>query len=105
MSETTIFPIRDRVVIEPVSDDSRVHSPNKFIVSPGAIDKMKRGRVLAVGEGFLAQNGTPVGLAVKVGDVVLYEEQSARPVHSYGKQYAILREQEVLAVERASKQA
>lgn len=96
----TIQPIRDRILIETVDPDAKIHSPSKFIVSTSAIDKIRRGRVLALGEGFLSPSGTPVGIAVSKGDVVLYEEGAGKTVHSYGKRYLILREQEVLAIEK-----
>lgn len=96
----TIRPIRDRVAVEPIEADAKIHSPNRFIVSTAAIDKMKRARVISLGDGFLSPSGTPVGLAVAVGDVVLYEDGAGKQVHSYGKRYLILREQDIVAIER-----
>lgn len=96
----TIRTIRDRLVVEPIDSDAKIHSPNRFIVAAAAIDKIKRGRVLAAGGGLLTPSGDPVGLAVSVGDTVLYEEGTGKPVHSYGKQYLVLREADVIAIEK-----
>lgn len=95
----SLTPIRDRLIVQPVEADPKTHSPSKFIVSTAAIDKMKRGRVVAAGEGFLSPAGVPVALSTKIGDVVVYDDGAGRPIYSYGKQYVILREQEVLAIE------
>lgn len=99
MSTPTVTPIRDRVVVTPIADDREKHSVTRIIAAPSPVDKMKRGLVVAVGNGFLSPAGVPVGLAVQVGDVVLYEDGVGKPVNSYGKLYVVLREQEILGTE------
>jgi chaperonin GroES len=94
-----LHPIRDRVVVALIDADAATHGPSKLVLANAAIDKMRRGRVVAAGEGFLTTDGKPVPLTVKAGDVVVFAEDVGDRLYSFGQQYIILRESSILAVE------
>jgi chaperonin GroES len=69
-----------------------------------AKEKPQEGEVIAVGNGKLLENGTKIGLDVKVGDRVLFGKYAGTEVKLDGEEYLILREDDVLGViEGASK--
>ena len=91
----TLRPLDDRVVIQ-VLDAEEVTAGG--IVLPGsAQEKPQRGKVTAVGDGKLNDNGSRTALEVKKGDVVIYGKYSGNDVQVDGKDYKVLRESEILA--------
>ena len=56
------------------------------------------GKVIAVGEGKLLDNGKRAALAVKKNDVVLYGKYGGSDVEVDGVEYKILRESEILGI-------
>ncbi|MDE6224277.1 MAG: co-chaperone GroES, partial [Alphaproteobacteria bacterium] len=57
-----------------------------------------RGRVLAVGEGALLENGTKQTMSVKVGDVVLFSKWGGTEIKLDGKDRVIMKETDVLGI-------
>lgn len=94
-----LTPIRDRLVVSPVPTDNTKHSPNKFIMAPAALDKVKRGEVVAAGPGALSMSGELAPIAVQVGQTVLFADGAGTKVYSFGREFIVLREFEVLAIE------
>ena len=56
------------------------------------------GKVIAVGNGAILENGQRVPMQVNVGDKVTYTSFSGSPIVSGGEEYIILNERDVLAV-------
>ncbi|GBF49743.1 chaperonin Cpn10 [Leptospira ryugenii] len=91
----TIKPLGDRVVIEPKSEaEEKIGS---IIVPDTAKEKPQEGKVTAVGQGRY-EDGKLVPLEVKVGDTVLYGKYSGTEIKQGGKDYLIIRENDILAV-------
>lgn len=97
----TLTPSREKIVVTPIAVDPSTHSMSKFLVSTAPIDTVKRGHVVAVGDGWLSPSGGVVPLTTKVGDVVVFGSTTGTRVYSYGVEYLIMRENEVLAIEKA----
>ena len=57
----------------------------------------QRGKVTATGNGALTKSGDRSPLTVKKGDLVIFGKYSGTDVKVDGKEYKILRENEVLA--------
>ena len=89
-------PLGDRIIIELVE----VEQTTSFgIVLPdSAKEKPQTGKVVAVGTGRVLDNGTRVELDVKVGDEVIFAQFAGTEVKYDGKEYLIVRENEILAV-------
>lgn len=72
------------------------------IILPGQEKKKtNRGRVIAVGEGSMLEDGTIVPMHVNVGDFVLYSSFSGSPVKEKETDddiYLILNERDILCV-------
>lgn len=86
----------DNVLLKPVVIE---HSGG--IIRPQNYDeKPEVGRVMAVGEGRIFDNGTIVPLKVKVGDRVLFQKYSSVKVRSGGQDYLLIREEDVYIIEQ-----
>ncbi|KRN57142.1 co-chaperone GroES [Carnobacterium divergens] len=89
-------PLGDRVMIEVAKEEEKTVSG---IVLPGsAQEKPQTGTIIAVGEGRILENGTKVEMAVKVGDVVLFEKYAGTEVKYDGKEYLVLKEHDLVAI-------
>jgi chaperonin GroES len=92
-----IKPLGDRVVLEQISPEETTKSG---IILPGTVEKEKpeQGKVVAVGTGKLLKDGTRAKMDVKVGDKVLFSRYSPSEVKIDGKEYLVVKEEDVLAI-------
>jgi len=63
-----------------------------------AKEKPQEGKVVAVGEGKITEEGKKIPMQVKVGDTIIYGKYSGTEVKIDGKEYLILSEKDVLAI-------
>jgi chaperonin GroES len=91
-----VRPLHDRLVVRRIEEKET--AKGGIIIPDTAKEKPQEGEVLAVGNGKLLDNGTKVGLDVKVGDKVLFGKYSGTDIRLEGEDVLILREDEVLAV-------
>ena len=91
MSELTIKPLADRVVIEPSAAETKTASG--IIIPDSAKEKPHEGVVVAVGNG---KKDEP--MTVKVGDKVLYGKYSGTELKLNGNDYLIMKESDILAI-------
>ena len=86
-----IKPLSDRVLIEPVAVETKTASG--IFIPDTAKEKPQKGTVVAVGNG---KKDEP--LTVKVGDSVLYGKYAGTELKLEGKDYLIMREEDILAI-------
>ena len=89
-------PLGDRVVIE--RDESEEKTAGGIVLPDTAKDKPARGRVISVGDGKLLENGTRVGLQVKVGDRVIFSSYAGEVFKIDEEELLLMREDDILAV-------
>ncbi|MBN1445040.1 MAG: co-chaperone GroES [Candidatus Omnitrophica bacterium] len=89
-------PLGDRLVVEPLEAEEK--TKGGIILPDTAKEKPQEGKVVASGKGKLDENGKTVAMEVKVGDKILYGKYSGTEITVEGKEYMILREEDVLAV-------
>ena len=86
-----IKPLSDRVLIEPVAAETQTASG--IFIPDTAKENPQNGIVVAVG------NGTKdYDMTVKVGDTVLYGKYAGTELKLEGKDYLIMKEEEIFAV-------
>ena len=91
MSEISIRPLADRVVVAPAPAETQTASG--IIIPDTAKEKPQQGTIVAAG------NGKPEEpMTVKVGDKVLYVKYSGTELKWEGKDYLIMRESDILAI-------
>jgi chaperonin GroES len=61
-------------------------------------EKPQEGKVIAVGKGKVTEDGKVLPVDVKVGDRVLFGKYAGSDVKVDGKEYLIMREDDILGV-------
>lgn len=89
-----IQPLGDRVVVLPLEDEET--TPGGIIIPDAAREKSLRGEVVAVGPGRLDKKGKRIAPAVKKGDRVVYDRWAGDRVEIGGREFLILREEEIV---------
>jgi chaperonin GroES len=89
-------PLHDRVVVKREAEERK--SPGGILIPDTAAEKPTFGKVLAVGNGKLLENGTVRPLDVKVGDKILFGKYSGTEVKLEGEEVVVMREEDILAV-------
>ncbi len=89
--ELKIKPLSDRVVIEPAAAETQTASG--IFIPDTAKEKPQKGKVIAVGNGK-----KDYAMTVKIGDEVLYGKYAGTELKLEGKDYLIMREDDILAV-------
>jgi len=84
-------PLADRVVVEPAAAETKTASG--LYIPDSAKEKPQQGKVIAVGKGTKKHEMT-----VKTGDAVLYGKFSGNELKLDGKDYLIMREDEILGI-------
>jgi chaperonin GroES len=92
-----IKPIKDNIVVKRLEENAE-KKVGSIIIPDTAKEKPLTAEVIAVGSGRILKDGKKVPLEVKVGDRVLVGKYSGSEVKLDGKEYLILREDEVLGV-------
>ena len=89
-------PLHDRIVVKVL--DAETKTASGLIIPDNAAEKPTQGRVLAVGSGHRADDGTMLTMSVTVGDTVLFGKFAGNPVKVDGEELTIMREEDVFAV-------
>jgi len=91
-----IKPLYDRVLVERLETDEKTAAG--IIIPDTAKEKTQICTVVAEGEGKLKTDGSVRPLKVKKGDQVVIGKFSGTEAHFDGKEYLILREEEILGI-------
>jgi chaperonin GroES len=91
-----VKPLGDRVLIKPLEEEEQQRGG--IIIPDTAKEKPQQGKVLAVGPGAHADDGSRMPMEVSVGDKVLYGKYSGTEVTIDGEDVLIMREADVLAI-------
>jgi len=89
-------PLQDRILVQRVEEETT--TKGGIIIPDSAKEKPAEGKVVAVGDGKVADDGKRVALEVKVGDRILFGKYSGTEVKIDGEEYLIMREDDVLGV-------
>ena len=89
-------PLHDRVLIKVL--DSEEKTAGGIIIPDTAKEKPSEGKVVAVGSGTKAEDGSVTPLDVKSGDKILFGKWSGTEVTVDGKELLIMKESDVLGI-------
>ena len=89
-------PLHDRVVVQRMESEEK--TAGGIIIPDSAKEKPQEGKVIAVGTGKLDDSGKVIPFNVKKGDTVLMPKYGGTEVKLDGKEYQIVREDDILAV-------
>jgi chaperonin GroES len=91
-----VRPLHDRILVK--REDETEEKIGGIIIPDTAKEKPQRGKVVAAGNGKIADDGKRIALDVKSGDRILFGKYSGNEVKIDGDDYLILREEDVLAI-------
>ncbi|OLB06440.1 MAG: co-chaperone GroES [Candidatus Rokuibacteriota bacterium] len=91
-----IRPLHDRILVERLEE--KEVKKGGIIIPDTAKEKPQEGKVIAVGNGKVTDEGKKIALDVKAGDKILFGKYSGSEVKLDDKEYLILREEDVLAI-------
>ena len=89
-------PLHDRILVQRVKEEEK--TKGGIIIPDTAKEKPAEGKVVAVGNGKLDENGKRIALEVKKGDRILFGKYSGTEVKMEGEEYLIMREDDVLGI-------
>ena len=89
-------PLQDRILVERVKEEEK--TKGGIIIPDTAKEKPAEGKVTAVGNGKVGEDGKRIKLEIKKGDRILFGKYSGTEVTIDGQEYLIMREDDVLGV-------
>ena len=89
-------PLYDRIIATRMEGEEK--TKGGIIIPDSAKEKPMEGKVVAVGEGKMSDDGKRIKPELKKGDRILFGKYSGTEVKLEGNEHVILREDEVLAV-------
>ena len=93
---SNIRPLQDRVILKRVKEEEK--SKGGIIIPDSAKEKPVEGKVIAVGNGKILEDGKVRKLEVKKGDRVLFGKYSGQEVKVDGEELVILREDDIVGI-------
>ncbi len=91
-----IKPMGDKVVVKRLEAEEK--TKGGIVLPDTAKEKPKEGRIIAVGEGKLLDNGQRAEFQVKKGDRVLFTSYAGTEMTVDGEELLIMSEDDILAV-------
>ena len=89
-------PLQDRILVQRVEEETT--TKGGIIIPDTAKEKPAEGKVVAVGNGKVAEDGKRIPLEIKKGDRILFGKYSGTEVKVSGEEYLIMREDDVLGI-------
>ena len=91
-----IRPLADKVIVQRTEAQSK--TAGGIVLPDSAKEKPQRGKVIAVGEGKLLDNGKRGEMSVKKGQQVLFTSYAGTEVKMDGKEYLIMDQSDIMAI-------
>ena len=91
-----IRPLHDRILVK--RQEEKETKKGGIIIPDSAKEKPQEGKVIAVGNGKVTDEGKKVALDVKAGDKILFGKYSGSEVKVDEQEYLIMKEDDVLAI-------
>lgn len=89
-------PLGGNILVKRVEAESKTRSG--IVLPDSAKEKPKRGKVVALGDGKLLDNGERAKFSVKKGDEVVFTSYAGSEIKIDGEELMIMSEDDILAV-------
>ena len=89
-------PLHDRIIVRRLDEGEQ--KIGGIIIPDSAKEKPQQGKILAVGDGKVTEDGKRIAMDVRPGNVILFGKYSGQDIKIDGEDYLIVKEDEVLAV-------
>ncbi len=91
-----IRPLGDKVLVRRVEAEEK--TAGGIVLPDAAKEKPKRGKIIAVGEGRLLDDGKRAKMQIKKGDEVLFSSYAGTDITVGKKEMMIMSEDDILAI-------
>ena len=91
-----VRPLHDRIIVQRIEEGEQ--KVGGIIIPDTAKEKPQQGKVFAVGQGKVKDDGKRQPLDVQDGDTILFGKYSGQEIKMDGDEYLIMREEEILGV-------
>ena len=91
-----IQPLADRIVVKVLAAEDV--TKGGIVLPDTAKEKPQEAEVIAVGKGKVSDEGKVITPEVKPGDKILFGKYSGSEITVDGKEYLILKEEDILAI-------
>ena len=91
-----IRPLQDRIIVKRMAEEEM--TKGGIIIPDSAKEKPMEGKVIAVGNGKILDNGQKTKPDVKAGDKVLFSKYAGTEVKIDGEEHLIMREDDILGI-------
>jgi chaperonin GroES len=91
-----VRPLHDRLIVKRLEEEEK--TKGGIIIPDSAKEKPIEGKVVAVGDGKLREDGSKVPLEMKVGDRVLFAKYAGTEVKIDGEELLMMREDDILGI-------
>ncbi len=91
-----IRPLQDRILVKRIDEEDK--TKGGIIIPDTAKEKPQEGKVIAVGNGKIGDDGKVQPLDVKKGDKLLFSKYAGTEVNLDGEEHLIIREDDVLGI-------
>jgi chaperonin GroES len=92
----SVQPLNDRVLVKRMLAEEK--TAGGILIPDNAKEKPVEGKVIAVGEGKILDDGSRKTMEVKTGDKILFGKWGGTEIKLDGEEHLLIREDEILAV-------
>jgi chaperonin GroES len=91
-----VRPLHDRIIVKRLEEEEK--TKGGIIIPDTAKEKPIEGKVIAVGDGKIKEDGTKIPLDVKKGDRVLFAKYGGTEIEIDGEEHLMMKEDDILAI-------
>ena len=96
MAKVKIRPLGEKVLIKRMEAEST--TKGGIVLPDSAKEKPQKGKVLALGDGKLLDDGTRADFSIKKGDTVLFTSYAGTEIKVDGDELMLMDESDILAI-------
>jgi len=91
-----VRPLHDRLIVKRLEEEEK--TKGGIIIPDTAKEKPVEGKVIAVGDGRIKEDGTKIPMEAKKGDRILFAKYAGTEVKIDGEEHLIMKEDDVIAI-------
>ena len=91
-----VRPLHDRVIVKRIEEEQK--TKGGIIIPDAAKEKPVEGKIVAIGNGKVLENGTKIPLEVKEGQKVLFGKYAGTEINIDGEEHLIMKEDDIIAI-------
>ncbi|CAN5282723.1 co-chaperone GroES [soil metagenome] len=97
VKEINFLPTAGYILIEPFESETKTAS-GIYLPETATGEKPQKGKVIAIGEAEILENGNERKSPVKVSETVIYKKWGGNEVKENGKEYMFIKFEDILAI-------